>query len=167
MNEIYIRRSVRKFTDREVEPEKIDKMLRAAMQAPSAMNQQPWEFLVINSEPELSEMKKYKDSTRPLQTAKVIIILAHKDELPVLNKAQQDLGCAAQNMMLEAVTQDLGTIWIGTYPNADRMKEVVELTNMPKNLIPYAVFGVGYPEGDINKFVDRFDEDKVNYNKWK
>jgi len=167
MNEIYIRRSVRKFLDKNVEPEKITKMLEAAMQAPSARNQQPWRFLVIDSETELNEIKKMINSTPPLQTAKVIIVIAHLNELPVLNKVQQDLGCAAQNMMLEAVTQGLGTIWIGTFPNEDRVADVIKLTNMPKGMTPYAVFGVGYPDGDINRFVNRFDESKISYNKWK
>ncbi len=166
MNEIYIRRSVRKFLSKKVEPEKVEKLLRAAMQAPSAMNQQPWEFLVVDQEPYLSKLKTIKSNTKPIQTAPLLIVIAHKEELKVPGKVQQDLGCAAQNMMLEAVTQGLGTVWIGTFPNELTMKDVRETTDMPKDLVPYAVFGVGYPDGDLNVFVDRFNKEKIHNNKW-
>ena len=136
------------------------------MQAPSAGNQQPWEFLVITEEPMLSKIKTIKNSTRPFQTSPVVIVIAHSTELPAYEKVQQDLGCAAQNMMLEAVTQGLGTVWIGTFPNEIIMQEVIDATDMPEDLVPYAVFGVGYPDQDENKFVDRFKPEKVRYNKW-
>lgn len=166
MNEIYTRRSIRSFTDQVVEKEKVDKMLRAAMQAPSSCNQQPWEFLVIDSEPMLSKIKTIKNNTRPIQTSPVIIVLAHKNDIPKIGKVQQDLGCAAQNMMLEAVTQGLGTVWIGTYPDDAVMTQVREATDMPDDMTPYAVFGVGYPDKDQNRFVDRFKPERVHYNKW-
>lgn len=166
MNEIYTRRSIRNFLDKKVEIEKVEKMMRAAMQAPSAHNQQPWEFLVVTEEPMLSKLKTIKNNTRPIQTAPCLIVIAHGKDLPAFEKVQQDLGCAAQNMMLEAVTQELGTVWIGTFPNEVIMNEVIEATNMPADLIPYAVFGVGYPDKDQNVFVDRYKEEKVRYNKW-
>lgn len=167
MNEIFTRRSIRSFLDKPVEKEKVMRMVKAAMQAPSAMNQQPWEILVIDSEPMLSELKKMKNNTRPLQTAQVLIVLGHKSDLRVPDKVQQDLGCAAQNLMLEAVSEGLGTIWIGTMPNEEVMNQVRMYTNMPEDITPYAVFGVGYPDQDQNVFVDRFDEEKLHINKWK
>lgn len=167
MNEIFIRRSIRNFLDKKVEPEKIMQMVKAAMQAPSAMNQQPWEILVIDQEPMLSELKKMKNNTVPLRTAPVLIVLGHRQDLRVANKVEQDLGCAAQNLMLEAVSLGLGTIWIGTLPNEEVMNQVREYTNMPDYITPYAVFGVGYPDKDQNVFVDRFNEDKLHMNKWK
>ena len=59
MNEIFTRRSVRKYADKPVEKEKVEKLLRRAMQAPSATNQQPWEFIVVDDKELLKKLSSF------------------------------------------------------------------------------------------------------------
>ena len=160
MNEIYLRRSVRKFLDKKVEPEKIEKLLRAAMQAPSAKNQQPWHFIVIDEETQLDSIRTIRGGAKHLYTAPLVIVLAVGPDLIANHSEAQDMGCATQNLMLQAVALDIGTIWIGTYSDKETMSEVRKISNLPENYEPYVVLGVGYPDGEGKRFIDRYKKER-------
>ncbi len=168
METINNRRSVRKYTDQKVEKEKIELLLRAAMQAPSARNQQGWEFLVIEDKEALKALAPYNPFAKCLEGAALgIIVLCNKEGLIVPAKADQDLGAATQNLMLEAASLGLGTCWLGTWPDEDRVEFIAKMFNLPENVYPYAVISIGYPEKeDANKFVDRYDESKIHWGKY-
>ncbi|OON96230.1 MAG: nitroreductase [Epulopiscium sp. Nele67-Bin005] len=165
MNSIFTRRSVRQFAQKTVEPEKIDKMLRAGMQAPSAYNQQCWEFIVVRGVENLEELSKIHQYSACLKGADVgIIILGNKDKMKMPYFWEQDLGACTQNVMLQATELGLGTVWFGTAPVEEHIKFVRDLYDLGENLVPYSILAVGYPQSeDANKFVDRFDETKIRY----
>ncbi len=165
MDEIFTRRSVRSFSDKRIEDEKITKILKAAMQAPSAANQQPWEFLVIRDKIRLQELAGYNPYAGCLVDADAgIIVLGNEERMSYPGMWEQDLGAATQNLLLEAVSQGLGTVWLGTAPESDRMKYIQKMFNLGKHLLPYAVIAVGYPSNEsANRFVDRFDESRIHY----
>ncbi len=165
MNAIFTRRSVRNFLEKDVEKEKIDRLLRAAMQAPSAANQQPWEFLVVTGKENLNTLSQCSPYAASLKNAKVgIVVLANQERLMFKDYWQQDLGAATQNILLEAVELELGTVWYGTAPDQERMKYIQNLYNLQENLVPFSVIAVGYPKKeDANSFVDRYDEKRVHY----
>ncbi len=165
MQTIFNRRSVRVFTDKAVENEKIEKILRAAMQAPSAMNQQPWEFIVVSGKENLESLSGYNPNAKPLKTATAaIIVLANADKMKVPRYWQQDLARATQNIMLEAAHLGLGSVWLGTAPNEDRIAFIEEIYNLDENLTPFSVIALGYPtDENANHFVDRFDASCVRY----
>lgn len=165
MNAIYTRRSVRQFKDVEVEAKKIEQLLKAGMQAPSAMNQQCWEFIVVTGRDHLEKLSGFKDRAVPLSTATVgIVILGNTERMKNESAYQQDLGAVTQNISLEAVNLDLGTVWLGAAPNVERMEYIRELYNLPDTLLPYSVLAVGYPmQEGANKFVDRFDASRITY----
>ncbi len=168
MNSIFTRRSVRKFIDKEVEQEKIISLLKAGMQAPSSMNQQPWEFIIVKDKETKVKLSEFKQGGKLVELSNTAIIdlgNEHIMKAPVM--WQQDLGCCAQNIMLEAVNQGLGSVWLGCAPHEDRMNKIIELFNLPEGVKPYCVLAIGYPlEEDANKFVDRFDESKVHFEKY-
>ncbi len=168
MNNIFTRRSVRKFSDKEVEQDKIVELLKAGMQAPSSMNQQAWEFIVVKDKETREKLASFKQGGALVTLCNtVIIVLANENKMKAPVMWQQDLGCCAQNIMLEAVNQDLGSVWLGCAPHEDRMKVVSDLFNLPEGVKPYCVLAVGYPqEEDANKFVDRFDESKIHFEKY-
>ncbi len=168
MNEIFNRRSIRKYNNKTIEQEKIDRLLRAAMQAPSARNQQPWEFLVINERNLLDELANVSPYSKMLLTAPLaIILLANENKMTVPAKWQQDLAAANQNMMLEAVSLDLGSVWLGIYPDQERVDYISKLFNLPENIKVFSIVVIGYPDDDQeNKFIDRFDPTKIRYNKY-
>ncbi len=168
MNSIFKRRSVRSFMDKNVEEDKVNKLLRAAMQAPSSMNQQAWEFLVVRDVKTREKLSEFKQGGKLVTMCDlVIIVLGNEEKMKAPVMWQQDLGTATQNLLLEATELDLGTVWLGCAPHEDRMNYIKDLFNLPSNIQPYCVIAVGYPkEEDANKFVDRYDETKIHYEKY-
>lgn len=167
MNEIFIRRSIRKFTDQPVEAEKIDKLLRAAMQAPSAANQQAWEFIVIQDKESLEKVATTSPYAKPAAgSAVTFVLLADESKMKVPTGWQQDMGAAAENMLLEAVHLGLGGVWFGVATAEAVVENVSNLFQLPKNIRPFALISVGYPLGQENQFIDRYQADRVHYEKW-
>jgi nitroreductase len=170
MKEIFNRRSIRKYTGREVEPEKIDRLLRAAMQAPSAANQQPWEFIVVKDKEMLqvlSEVNPFASHVANSFVAFVLVANGNALKAPIAPFAwQQDMGAAAENLWLEAVHLNLGASWLGVATTKDAMDNIQDLFALPDYVKPFAVISVGYPDEEEHKFVDRYDATKVHYEKW-
>ena len=168
INEIMNRRSVRVFEDREVESEKIINCLRAAMQSPSARNNQPWEFIVINDESTIKNLENISNGTKlPTNTAKTIVafVLNNQTEFPEF--LPQDMGACVENFMLQAVAEGLGTVWMGMYPRVDSINKLAEILNIPEGYSAFSLVAVGYPTKDnTNRFIDRFNESKIHYEKW-
>lgn len=168
METINIRRSVRTFKENPVEKEKLEKLVRAAMQAPSAGNQQPWEFVIVTEREildNLAAMSPYAGALKKAPAA--IVVLGNKDFLRFPENMDQDLGAATQNILLEAVDLDLGAVWLGVHPLQDRIAHVSTALDLPENAIPYCAIPVGYPlKEDANKFVDRFDQSRIHQNKY-
>jgi len=168
MNAILERRSVRKYLDRPVEPEKLDQLLRAAMQSPSAGNMRPWEFLVIQDRESLLKLSKMSTYATPAETAPLaIVLLGNKKRMrPEVDYFPQDMGAASENMLLEAVDLGLGAVWLGVYPLEDRVRFLRELFSIPEHLEPFNVIVAGYPaEENANHFIDRYNAWRVHYEK--
>jgi nitroreductase len=168
MNAIFTRRSVRKYLKKAVEGEKIERLLKAAMQAPSAGNQQPWEFLVVCDEAmryKLSEVSPYAGPVKEAPLA--IVILGNEDGESVRfpEYLPQDLAAATENLLLEAVELGLGAVWLGVAPVEERMAAVRKLFVLPESVMPFAVVAVGYSEME-NVYVDRYQKRKVHYEKY-
>ena len=120
MNEIFSRVSIRKFTNQQVEREKILAMLRAAMQAPSAHNQQPWEFYVVRDKDMLEKLSHISKYSMCIKNAPVAIVSAYRTDpaLPSPKFFHVDMSIAMENLWLEAVHLGLGGVWIGTADHA-------------------------------------------------
>ncbi len=167
MEEIFIRRSIRKFKAQEVEPEKIDKLLRAAMQAPAAANQQPWEFIVVQDKERLAEIAETSPYAKlAANSAVTFVLLANDKDLTVPTGWEQDMSAAAQNMLLEAVHLGLGGVWLGVATSNVVTENVSRLFGLPNHIRPFALISVGYPDGQKNQFIDRYQADRVHYETW-
>lgn len=165
MKTIDIRRSVRRYEETIIPNEKIDAMLRAAMQAPSAGNQQPWEFIVIRNGLILEELSKVSPFAGLIANAPLaIVLICNNDRLKKPDMWQQDMAAATENILLEAVYQELGAVWIGVAPLEDRMTHVSKTLNLSDPLVPFCILAVGVPsEGHNNKFIDRFDTSRISH----
>ena len=165
INSIFKRRSVRSYLNKEVKTEKIEKLLRAGMQAPSAMNCQPWEFIVVSGKENLQELSKVSKFGLAIEKAnKAIIVLFNKNKSIMQKYWQQDLGAATQNILLEAVELNLGSLWVGVAPDTSKIEYIQKIYKLDENLIPFNVIAIGYLEKeDDNFFIDRYDEKKVKY----
>lgn len=168
MDEIFTRRSVRKFKNTKIEDEKITQLLRAGMQAPSAVNQQPWEFIVVTDKEKLKQISEFSEHARPLYEGTAgIIVLGNTERMVVPAMWEQDLGAVVENILLEAVSLGLGAVWLGTAPVEKRMKFLSNYFNLKQNIKPYAVIALGYPKNENdNKFEDRFDEARIHYEEY-
>ncbi|MEG0729613.1 MAG: nitroreductase family protein [Anaerovoracaceae bacterium] len=163
MNEIFTRRSIRKFSDQKVSDEKITKILKAAMQAPSAKNQQGWEFIVIKNKAKLLELTGLSPFAGALKTCDFAIVsIVNTDKLIAAIRWQQDLSAAAQNMLLEAHYLGLGAVWLGAAPSPPQADFISEALDLPDNKIPFSVIAFGYPL-KTKEAIDRYNPDIITY----
>ena len=162
MKEIFERVSIRKYTDRAVEDEKILALLRAAMAAPSAGNQQPWEFYVVRDRSKLEELSRVSPYAGCTKAAPVAIVSAYREKLWAPAYAQIDMSIAMENLWLACGEQGLGGVWLGIAPVEDRMRAVEEILGIPEGLRAFSIFPLGYP-AEERKQQDRFDESRIHY----
>ncbi len=165
-NIIFKRRSIRRFESRPVEADKIERILKAGMQAPSAHNLQPWEFLVLTEQEKRDAVSKMSPWSGMVANAPVtIIVVGHQQNEDMKKYLPQDLGACTENILLQIAYEGLGGCWMGFYPDKDRVNSVREYFNMPEDRIPFSVIALGYSP-DENRFIDRSDMSRVHYNRW-
>ncbi len=162
MSIIFNRTSVRKYENKEVEAEKIDKILRAAMAAPSAANQQPWEFYVVKNKETLAALADCSPYGGCIKDAAMAIVPVYRKEMMMPEFADIDMAACTENILLEVTELGLGAVWIGIAPLADRMENVRKVLNVPDHLMPYAIIPIGYPVTDTEQ-KDRFDAERVHF----
>lgn len=163
---IITRRSVRRFSPRPVPPELIDKMLRAAMAAPSAGNQQPWHFMVIDERSLLDQLAAVHPYAGMLTQAPAAIIVCGDNTLERYpGYWVQDCSAATENLLLAAHALDLGAVWVGIYPRAERVDAVRQLLGMPAQITPLALVPLGYP-AERPEPADRFVRSRIHRNRW-
>lgn len=165
-NPIFDRRSIRKYTSQTVEKEKLEHLVAAAMFAPSAGNQQPWQFVVINERKVLDDLVLSGPYTSALGSAQAAIIVCCDMERVTREGFEiQDCSLASQNIMLEAHNLGLGSVWIGCYPREERIANVSRILNLPVYAIPLNIIAIGYPD-EIKERPDRIDPARIHYNRW-
>jgi len=162
MDIINLRRSVREYTNEKITKEDLDKIVRAGMQAPSAMNQRPWRILVVTDE---NKLQRLASLSKILERAKACIILFYEqDKLTAPEMVQCDMGACTQNMLLECVSLGLGACWIGMNERPKRHEVLHNVFRIPKNFIPFSIIAIGHPfNKEANYFLDRFEKEKVFY----
>jgi len=171
LDAIFTRRSTRQFTFQPIEPEKLHQILEAAMSGPSCVNARDWSFLVV-TDPEI--LQKMADANgapaRPLKTAAAGILICGDLERAFPRAKDYwiiDGAIAAQNISLCAQALGLGSVWLGTWPQMDRVENQRELFRLPETVIPHSIIALGYPAEDITaKRENRYEESRVHWNQW-
>lgn len=165
---INTRRSIRQYQDKDVDDDLILKILKAGMQAPgSRLGAEPWEFVVVKNKQTLAKLGEIKPRVTGAPVA--IVLVANIERAFCKTVWQQDMGAAAENMLLEAVNLGLGGLWNGVAPDEERMGQIGRIIGIDEisNLKPYCIITVGYPaDGLENKFMDKFDESRIHYEKY-
>lgn len=163
---IMTRRSVRRYTAKKMTDAQLRKVLEAAMNAPSAGNQQAWQFVVVRDRATLERITTVHPYAQMLKDAQAAIVVC--GDLPAERHQDywvQDCAAATQNALLAAHAQGLGAVWLGVFPRAERVKGVQKVLGLPKGIMPLSIVSVGFP-GEIVKAVKRFAKAKVHYEKW-
>lgn len=159
------RKSIRKYNNKEVSEEIISTLLKSAMQAPSACNQQPWEFVVIDDLTTLKTLSEMSKGAWMLNTVSkaIAVIMTATEASPTMR--EQDCAAATQNILLEATNNNLGACWIGVYPKMDRVDIANKLLNVPSDKTVFSLISVGYPEKEEEVKI-RFDKSRIKRNRY-
>jgi len=164
---IFKRRSVRKYQEREVSRETLKLLLEAGMAAPSANNGQPWEFIAINDQQimgRLREKLKHGNYNAPA----AILVLGNLNLARSGSSAKfwvQDCSAAVENILIAAAGLGLGTVWIGSYPKEDVMKEEREILGIPEDVYPLALVYVGYQAEELPPRT-QYQESRVHWQRY-
>ena len=167
LDNIATRVSVRSYLDKPVEEAKIEKLLRAGMAAPSAVNKQPWHFVVVTDKQQLAALAKANPYAGMVAKAPLAIVVCGDMSKALPGSARefwvQDCSAATENILLAANAMGLGAVWTGTYPSEERVKAVSKVLQLPKKLIPLNTIVIGYPDG-TNTPKDKWKPANVSYN---
>ena len=163
---IHTRRSIRKYGDQPVPDELVQKILAAAMSAPSACNQQPWQFVVITDRATLEQVPKVNPHAAMAKDAPLAILVCGDTSLEqVPGYWVVDCAAAVQNLLLAAHALGLGAVWTGVYPRRDRMDGFRRLLNLPDGVIPHTLIPLGYP-AETHPREDRYRPERVHRDGW-
>ncbi len=163
MDAIFTRTSVRNYTDQPIESEKIDKLLRAAFAAPSAGNQQPWEYYVVTDPDRLNALAGTSPYAGCVQHASLALVPCYRTrDLRCPEYVQIDLSASTENVLLEAEELGLGAVWLGIAPLQDRMDAVKKVLDIPADLEAFAIISCGYPARKQTQ-EDRYDPDRIHF----
>jgi len=162
LKEIKLRHSTRKFTDQKVSKQTLQKLLRSAMQAPTALNEQPWRFIVVTDKSILQTISKYSKYTGFIAKAPSAIIVYADTKVSRKEFCVVNVGAAIENMLLEAVKLNLGTCWCAIDPIKDTIALYKKYFKLKRTEKPIAIVAVGY-KAEEKEFIDRYDDNKVTW----
>lgn len=164
---IKTRRSVRAYADKPVTDADLHTILEAAMLAPSAANEQPWEFVVIRDKnilDKIGEINQYASYAKKAPVSILVCLNENKEKIKGMGII--DVSMCAQNLMLAARGLGIGSVFTGIYPEKDRMDKFQKLVGLPADIIPIGLIVLGYPAITGEHTVDRFNKAAIHDNKW-
>jgi nitroreductase len=165
---IFERRSIHVYSPGEISEATVDKLLAAAMAAPSAAAKYPWRFVVIRDRQTRSHMAAVLPHGQMLASAALGIAVcgdlesAHDRQLSYL---LQDCAAAIENLLLAAHILGLGACWLGVHPRSERIKGIGKILSLPTSVIPVACISIGHP-GESKEPRATFDRTCVHFEKW-
>ena len=168
IDDLFARRSIRRYTGQPVNAEAVDTLLRAAMAAPSAADRKPWHFVVVTDRETLVALSVVHPYAKMLPNAPLCIVPCGVPALSVPGRHNywvQDLAAATENVLIAAVGLGLGVVWCGVYPIEDRVAAAREILGIPENVYPFAYVAVGHPAED-RPARTQFDPTRVHLGHW-
>jgi nitroreductase len=166
MNAILSRRSIRSYTREQIQDSVIEELLEAAMSAPSAGNQQPWHFIIIKNRQLLDQIPKVHPYAQMVKEAPVAIVVCGDKNLEKYPGFWvQDCSAATENILISVSEKGLGAVWLGVYPDPDRVNAIQALLSMPENVVPLSIIPIGYP-AEEKPPARRYDQSRVHMDTW-
>lgn len=166
---IFNRKSVRHFTSEKVSREQLNLLVKAAMAAPSAVNKQPWDFVIVDDRATLDKLAEGLPYASMLKSATAAVVVCGNMNKALDGDSQQywiqDCSAATQNLLLAAESIGLGAVWTGVFPSNERVAHVKNTLSIPETSTPLNVIPIGYPTGE-DKPKDKWKESNVHYTKW-
>jgi nitroreductase len=165
---IHSRKSVRNFIPgKAVTKEALDTIVRAGMAAASAVNLQPWQFVVIDDRAIMDSLASGLPYAKMLHNAGAAIVVCGESTVRTKEFAFWEFDCslASGNILLAAEAMGLGAVWTAVHPDAARISVVRNILHLPENIIPLNVIPIGYPTG-ADKPKDKYNPDKIHWNRY-
>ena len=165
---IKTRKSVRNFNEKPVGKEELVELVKAGMAAPTAVNCQPWEFIIVTDRSLLDKLGDVLPYTKMIYKAGAAIVVCSipaKAHRQFVEYAILDSALASENILLAAEALKLGAVWTAAYPYSDRMESVRTILNIPKEIIPLNVIPIGHPTGE-DKPKEKYRPEKIHWEKW-
>jgi nitroreductase len=161
------RRSIRRYTQESVDERVMMELVKAGMAAPSAFNQQPWEFVLVKDKEVLEKIAKYHPFASMARYAAGFIIVCGNADLDKKNLKMwpQDCAAATENILLAAHALNLGAVWIGVYPNKEHMKVFRKICKIPDDIVPFSGVCFGVPARSKDP-TNRFVESRIHWDFW-
>ena len=170
LEKIYTRRSIRAYSEEEIGEVEIEKILKAAMLAPSAGNEQPWHFVVVRDKEKMKKMSEAFTFGQMLPHASAAIVVCADPKLSKYPYEMwvQDCSAATQNILLAARCLGIGSVWLGVYPREERLRTLRRLIEIPEDIVVFSVVSLGYPksEKDFYEATDRFNPARIHRETW-
>jgi len=166
LDAILTRRSIRKYNGIPVSIEEIKDLVRFSMFAPSAVNKQPWHFIIIYDKEMLEKITQFHPHAGMLTQAAAAVLICG-DESLAHTPAYWPVDCAAatQNFLLAAHGKGLGAVWLGIYPREERISAMKSLMNLPVHIQPFSLISLGHTDVP-GRIADRFKPERIHLNKW-
>jgi len=162
MNSIFHRVSVRKFKNDPVKSVDVEWMMRAAMAAPSACNQQPWEFYVVRDAIVIKALSECSPYAGCAAGAPLVIVPCYRTQGLIAPEFDLiDLSIASENILLQADSLGYGAVWLAIAPNEERMTNVIKVLHLPDTLKPFCLIPVGVP-AEEHPQPNRFDPSRIH-----
>ena len=169
ISNIMTRTSIRQYTNEPVSKADIETMLRAGMAAPTAVNRQPWHFVVVTDRSQLNALATANRGTGMAAKAPLAIVVCGNMEKTMSGTGQgfwvQDCSAATENILLAANALGLGAVWTGLFPNEDRAKAVRDVLKAPENIIPLCTIVIGHP-AEKPQPKDKWKPENVSYDEF-
>ena len=165
---IFNRKSVRQFTSEPVSNADIQAMLKAAMAAPTAVNYQPWRFVVVTERAKLDAMADILPYAKMLKQAPLAIVVCGETTWMGGNENpywEQDCSAATQNILLAAEALGLGAVWTGVFPNPELADPLSEFLGLPENVKPLCAIPIGHHDGTTQP-KDKWKPENIHYERW-
>ena len=166
LDAILTRRSIRHYTDQDVSPAELEVVLRAAMAAPSAGNQQSWRFVVVRDADARAGLSNATPYCRMIADAPVALVVCGDtgaEKHP--GYWVQDCSAAIQNALIAAHATGLGAVWIGVYPVEERVENVRAIVRCPEGVVPMSMIALGHP-AESKPAAERFTPEFVHLDRW-
>lgn len=167
---IKTRISTRQYSSQPITDEALHIILEAGMSGPTAVNARPWSFIVVRDPEMLNKMADCNGrAAEPLRSAKVGILVCGDLERafkPAPDYWVVDGSIAAQNMILAAHAMGIGSVWLGTWPQQNKVDGQKALFNLPEHIVPHSIIAFGYPAQESTKEKLLYEENRVHFEKW-
>jgi nitroreductase len=163
---ILTRRSIRRYRSEPVPEGIIRQVIEAAMYAPSAVNRQPWHFIVTSNRQLLERIPEIHPHASFVKNASHAILVCGDEELQHdTGYYLLDCGAATQNMLLAAHMKGLGACWIGIHPRPQRIESFSRLFGLPDHVKPFSLVSLGYPAEEKQQ-PDRYIKERIHQDLW-